>query len=139
MAPTQLNIFNHSGLHTTVRDIKESINAEVKASGKSRDQVLDRANELAKRHHVVMNGKGELSKDLFEKWINPEDESRVPSIRGLMVICAALETVKPLDVMAIPMGGRVIGPEEVKLLEWAKRYQQTRVLRKQMRKLEEEL
>lgn len=139
MAPIQLKMFSHSGLHTVVRDTKEALNTEVKASGKSRDQVLDKVNELARRHRILLNGKGDLSKDLFEKYLNCEDDSRVPGIKALMLMCAALETVAPLEAMAAAMGGRVIGPEEVKMLEWARTYHTTKALRRKMRRLEEEL
>ena len=139
MPPTQLNIFSHTGLHTVVRDVKEALNLVVKASGKSRDQVLDRMNELAKRHNMVVNGKAGVSKDLFEKWLNAEDDSRVPGIKSLVLLCASLETIAPVASMVEPLGGRVIGAEDVKLLEWAKTYHKTKELRKRMRKLEEEL
>lgn len=139
MIPRQLNIFNHNGLHTIVRDVKESLNAEVKASGRSRDQVLDRLNELARRHGISLNGRGEVSKDLLEKWLNAEDDSRVPSLKGLALLCSVLETTAPIEALVTPLGGLVIGQEDVKLLEWARAYQKTKALRKRMRKLEEEL
>ena len=138
MAPRQLNIFNHSGIHTVVRDVKESLRDEVKNTGLSRDQVLDKVNQLAKRHGVAMNGRGELSKDLFEKYLNPEDDSRNPSIKGLTVLCAALETVQPLESIATILGGRVISEEDVRMLEWAKAYHASKALRRKMRKIEEE-
>ena len=139
MPPTQLTIFNNSGLHTIVRDVKESLNHAVKASGQSRDQVLDRMNELARRHNVPINGKAGVSKDLFEKWLNAEDDSRVPGIKALSLLCAALGTVQPMAVMVSALGGLAIDGEDVKLLEWAKAYQKTKALRKRMRKIEEEL
>lgn len=139
MAPRQLNIFSHNGIHTVVRDVKESLSAEVKASGRSRDQVLDRLNELARRHGMNLNGRGDVSKDLLEKWLNAEDDSRVPGLKGLTLLCAALETTAPIGAMVEPLGGRVIGPEEVKLLEWAKAYHKSKELRKRIRKLEEDL
>lgn len=139
MAPKQLNIFSHTGLHTVVRDVKESLFAEVKASGLSRDQVLDRLNELARRHGVHLNGRGDISKDLLEKWLNVEDDSRVPGLKGLALLCAALETTAPVGAIVEPLGGRVIGPDDVKLLEWAKAYQKSKELQKRMRKLEEDL
>lgn len=139
MSPRQLNIFNHSGLHTVVRDVKDSLHAEVKASGRSREQVLDLVNELAKRHGIALNGKAGMSKDLLDKWLNADDDSRVPGLKGLLLLCAALDSVEPIAALVQPLGGRVIGPDEVKLLEWAKAYHKTKELRKRMRKLEEDL
>ena len=139
MPPTQLNIFSNYGLHTVVRDVKEALNQAVKASGKSRDQVLDRMNELGRRHNLAINGKAGVSKDLFEKWLNVEDDSRVPNIKALALLCAALGTVQPMAAMVATLGGLAIDGEDVKLLEWARVYQTTKALRKRMRKIEEEL
>lgn len=139
MSPTQLNIFHHSGLHTVVRDVKEALNRAVKDSGQSRDQVLDRMNELARRHGMPLNGKAGVSKDLFEKWLNVEDDSRVPGIKSLTLLCAALGTVTPMAVMVGALGGMAIDGDDVKLLEWARLYHKTKAVRKKMRKIEEEL
>ena len=139
MAPTQLTIFSNSGLHTVVRDVKDALNQSVKASGQSRDQILDRMNELAKRQNMVLNGKVGVSKDLFEKWLNIEDDSRVPGIKGLSLLCAALGTIQPMAVMIAALGGMAIDGEDVKLLEWARVCHKTKTLRKRMRKIEEEL
>ncbi len=139
MPPTQLTIFSNSGLHTVVRDVKGALNQAVKDSGHSRDQVLDRMNALAARHSMALNGKTGVSKDLFEKWLNVEDDSRVPSIKGLMLLCAALDTITPLAVMVGILGGTAIDGDELKMLEWARAYHKTKVLRRKMRKIEEEL
>ena len=139
MPPTQLSIFSNSGLHTVVRDVKEAINQAIKASGQSRDQVLDRMNELGRRHNLAINGKAGVSKDLFEKWLNVEDDSRVPGIKTLALLCAALDTVQPMAVMVAALGGLAINGEDVKLLEWAKVYHKTKALRRKMKKIEEEL
>lgn len=139
MAPIQLNLFSRPGLHTVVRDIKEALNQEIKASGKSRDQVLDLLNELARRNGITLNGKNGVSKDLFEKWLNAEDDSRVPGLKGLTLLCAALGSVKPMAVMLESVGGMAIENDDIKLLEWARAYQKSKALRRRMRKIEEEL
>lgn len=139
MAPIQLKLFRHSGLHTVVRDIKEALNQEIKASNKSREQVLDLMNELARRQGMSLNGKNGVSKDLFEKWLNVEDESRAPGLKGLTLLCAALGTVRPIGVMMVALGGMAIEDEDIKMLEWARVYHKTKALRKRMRKIEEEM
>ncbi|MBU1564367.1 MAG: hypothetical protein KJ630_01910 [Proteobacteria bacterium] len=139
MAPIQLKLFRHSGLHTVVRDIKEALNQEIKASGKSREQVLDLMNELARRQGMSLNNKNGVSKDVFEKWLNVEDESRVPGLKGLTLLCAALGTVRPIGVMMVALGGMAIEDEDIKMLEWARVYHKTKALRKRMRKIEEEM
>ena len=59
--------------------------------------------------------------------------------KGLPVFCAATGHVAPLQVLVMPIGGRLIDGEDVKLLEWAKAYHATRALKKRMRRIEEEL
>lgn len=139
MDSSQQKIINNSGLQTVVRDLKEALNQAVKASGQSRDQVLDLMNELARRNNMSLNTKSGVSKDLFEKWLNVEDESRVPGIKALALLCAALGTVQPMSVMVAALKGMVIEGEDVKLLEWARVYYKTKNLRKRLRKIEEEL
>ena len=139
LAPRQLSIFNNSGLHTVVRDVKEALNQAVRESDRSREQVLDAVNELARRHGLAVQNRAGVSKDLFEKWLNPEDDCRVPTLKSLALICAALGTIEPLTPLVEAVGGRVIDDDEARLLEWAKAYHQTRQLKKKMRKLEEEL
>lgn len=139
MAPRQLKIFANHGLHTVVRDTKEALNQAVRESGQSREQILDRVNELARRHGMAVQNRSGVSKDLWEKWLNPEDDCRVPTLKSLALICAALGTTAPLAALVGSVGGRLIDDEEARLLEWAKAYHQTRQLKKKMRKLEEEL
>lgn len=139
MTPTQLNIFSNSGLHTIVRDVKESLNHAVKHSGKSREQILDRTNELARRHGLSVSTRTGVSKDLLDKWLNVEDDCRVPGIKSLSLLCAALGSIEPLTVIVDALGGMVIDGDDAKLLEWARAYQKTKELKKKMRKIEEEL
>jgi hypothetical protein len=44
-----------------------------------------------------------------------------------------------LDALARPLGARVIGDEDIRLLEWARAYFKARDLRKTMRDLENHL
>ena len=119
--------------------MKEALNQAVRESDRSREQVLDAVNELARRHGLAVQNRAGVSKDLFEKWLNPEDDCRVPTLKSLALICAALGTIEPLTPLAEAVGGRVIDDDEARLLEWAKAYHQTRRLRKRMRTIEEEL
>ena len=139
LAPQQLDLFNQPTIGTIVRDIKAAMNQAVRDSGKSREQVLDLMNALAARHGIRLNGKGGLSKDTFEKWLNIEDGDRVPGIKGLTVFCAVLGTSRPMESMVKLLGGMIIEGGDVPLLKWAKHYHQAKDLRKQMRELEEEL
>lgn len=139
LAPQQLDLFNQPTIGTIVRDIKAAMNQAVKDSGKSREQVLDLLNAMAARYGMRLNGKGGLSKDTFEKWLNIEDGDRMPSIKGITIFCAVLGTPKPMETMVKLLGGQIIEGKDVSLLRWSKRYHQAKDLRKQMRELESEL
>ncbi|MDH5525569.1 MAG: hypothetical protein OEY01_16500 [Desulfobulbaceae bacterium] len=139
MSPQQLDLFSQPTIVTVVRDIKAAMNQAVKDSGKSRDQVIDLMNAISARHGIRLNGKGGLSKDTFEKWLNIEEEARMPSIKGLTVFCAALGTAKPIEMMVKLLGGMIIEGADITLLRWAKRYHQAKDIRKEMRELESEL
>lgn len=134
----QLDLFQPT-LSTTIRDVKSAMNHAIRESGRSRDQVLDSMNEMAARHGIRLNGRAGLSKDTLEKWLAPDDETRIPTIKGLTVFCAVLGTLEPFAVMIGLLGGEVIGGKDITLLKWARGYQQTKNLRKEMRRLEDEL
>ncbi|MFZ5775074.1 MAG: hypothetical protein ACOY3Z_06280 [Thermodesulfobacteriota bacterium] len=140
MKPTQLNLFEQSTLATVVRDVKSAMNQAARDSGYSREQLLDRMNTLAGRYGVQLNKKArELSKDLFEKWLNVNEPTHYPHLAALSIFCAATGNIEPIAIMLRPMGGMAIGAEDVKLLKWARAYHQAKGLRKKMRDLEADL
>ena len=115
--------------------------ASAKASRLSREELLDRMNELASRFGVRLvkgNGSG-LTMATLEKWLNPEAMEHMPGINSLLVFCAALEDLEPMREVLTPLGAMLIDENDVKLLLWAKEYQRAKDARQKMRKLESEL
>lgn len=139
MAPRQLSLLNDCGLNTVVHDVKAALHSAQRVSGGSREQLLDLVNARAKREGIKLSGNGGLSKDMLDKWLNPEDESRVPGLAAIDLLCAVLDTVEPLNAMARPLGAMVIYGKDITLLKLARAREEQKALRKQMRKLEEEL
>lgn len=141
MTPKQLSLFDQPTIGGVVRDVKTAMNEAVKKSSLSREQARDRMNELAKRHRVNLNGGNakELSKDVFEKWLNVEDEVRVPSIKALTIFCAALCSAEPLSAMVKPLGFMVIEGSDIKLLELARYQQKMKAARRKIKQLEADL
>lgn len=141
MIPKQLSLFDQPTFGGIVREVKTAMNDAVKKSSLSRDQVRDRMNDLAKRHRVNLNGGNakELSKDVFEKWLNIEDEVRVPSIKALVIFCAAIHSTGPLAAMVRPLGFMVIEGNDIKLLELARYQQKMKATRKRIKQLEADL
>ena len=118
---------------------KEAMNAAAKKCVKSREQIVDDMKDLASRYGINLVPNGALSVDTFEKWINPNDLSRQMPARALPVFCAAVNDYVALDVMARPLGAAVIGPDEVRLLKWARAYLRERNARSERRAIENEL
>ncbi len=138
MAPRQLDLFSQPTICGVVRDIKTAMNKVVKESDLSRAQVLDLMNEFAQRHRIKLNGGNakSLSNDVFEKWLNPEDEVRTPSLKALTVFCAVMRTCEPMGVMTKLLGSMIIEGEDVKLLAWAKMQREMKETRAKVRKIE---
>ncbi|MBW1778801.1 MAG: hypothetical protein JRJ54_14630 [Deltaproteobacteria bacterium] len=134
----QLNLFDAPTLNIT---LKETLNAVAKKSRYSREQILDRMNDLAARYGItlVKGNASRLNLDTFEKWLNPQDATRQMPLKALPVFCAAVGDASALSILAEPLGFKVIGPEEQQLLKWAQANISARRARKTMRRIEEDL
>lgn len=136
----QLNLFDQPSLNVN-RALKEQMALSVKESRWSREEVLERMNELAGRYGVRLmkgNGRG-LTITTFEKWLNVEAMEHFPPINSLVIFCAALGDCRAMHVLMLPLGGQVIEEADVTLLQWAKEYYRARSARQKMKKLEAEL
>lgn len=136
----QLSLFSQPSLNIG-KKLKEQLATSAKNSRYSREELLERMNDLANRYGVRLvrgNGNG-LTMATLEKWLNPEAMEHVPGVNSLMVFCAALENLEPIREMLAPLGGMLIEEDDVKLLLWAKEYQRAKDARIKMRKLEMEL
>jgi hypothetical protein len=136
----QLNLFSQPSLNVG-KSLKEQLALSAKDSRYSRDELLDRMNDLADRYGVRLvkgNGRG-LTMATLEKWLNPEAMQHTPGINGLLVFCAALDDLEPMREVLAPLGGMLIDESDVKLLLWAKEYHRAKDARSRMRKLESEL
>ena len=71
----QIPLFDQPTFNTT-KIQKEAMNQAAKRCGMSREQIVDKMNDLAGRYGVSLVSNGGLRLDTFEKWINPNDLSR---------------------------------------------------------------
>ena len=131
----QIPLFDRPTLNT-VKSQKEAMNQAARRSNLSREQLVDRMNELAASYGIGLASNGSLTLDTFEKWINPNDLSRQMPMKGLPVFCAAVQDVSAINILAEPVGAMVIGPEDQNLLRWAKAYFKMRDARSEMRRIE---
>ncbi|SHH34152.1 hypothetical protein [Desulfofustis glycolicus] len=136
----QLNLFDRKSFNIT-RELKECMAQVVADSGRSRAEFLDLMNRLADRFGVrLVKGNGNhLRMATFEKWLNPNDHEHIPSPSALAIFSEIGASSLPLQVLAAPIGCRVIDEKDIKLLLWAKEYHRIRESRAKMRKLEADL
>lgn len=136
----QLDLFRQPSFNVG-REMKECLALAVAGSGMSREEFLDRLNQLADRFGVrLMKGPGSgLTMATFEKWLNPADKERIPPFTALPLICQIGGTIAPLQVLAGPVGAKVIDEQDAVLLRWAREYQKVKQARQVMKRLESEL
>lgn len=127
MHDRQLSLFNStsSRIAGLDRGIKVAMNEACRNAciqqGLSRDNILDKMNEIALKAGVRLTGGNAhaLSLAMFEKWLNPADKGHMPSLRALAVFCAAVESVTPFAVLVASVGGAVINETQQIRLEQA--------------------
>lgn len=118
-------------------DVKAALNRAAKASGLSREQVVDKMNELARRFGMKLGSRG-ISKDTLDKWLDPADTEHRLHMDATNLLCHALGDFQALDVLAAShgMGLKVIGPEDAALLAKAKRNEQIKELKRDIALIE---
>jgi len=136
--PSQIPLFDAPTFNITKLQ-KEGMNAAAKNCGLSRDQIVDQMNDLANRYGVNLVSNGVLKLDTLEKWINPNDLSRQMPMKALPIFCAVVRDTSAMDVLARPVGRKVIGHEDQQLLKWARAYHRERKARSERRRLEKKL
>jgi len=136
--PIQLSLFDTPSFNTC-KDQKSAMNASAKQCGMSREEIVDKMNDLASRYGVGLASNGGLTLDTFEKWLNPSELNRQMPMKALPIFCAVINDNSALDVLARPLGVRVIDDADQRLLKWAKEYFRVRDARKVMRQLENDL
>ena len=119
------------------RAVKAAMNRAAKASGLSREQIVDRMIELAGRHQIplTIGNTRQLNVETLNKWLNVNDPRR-PSILVLPVFCRVVGSLAPLSAMAAPLGGQVITGQQVAALAWAENEIALRRCKKQKKRLE---
>ena len=104
--PVQLSLFDTANqrIFASVRfvsEMKSVLRAIVKASGLSREQVVDAMNAIIR----TLDGKGLakgsklISLATLEKWLADEERAQLPDLWGLHVLMLALDgNINPLEV-----------------------------------------
>ena len=118
------------------RAISEAMWQAAKESPMSREQIVDRMNEIARNQGKKLTGGNAktLSVSLFEKWLNPA-EMHSPSHYALGVFVRVTGNTAPLEAQTAPHGYRVITDFDAKIL----RMKQIEIQRARLAKEEREL
>lgn len=118
--------------------VKTSMRIAAKEDHRSREEIVDRMNELADAAGVSITGGNahQLSLATFEKWLSPTATDQIPSLRALVVFCEVVGAVSPLSALAEPLGARVIDADQAAVLRVAEIEQEIKKLKKQKRMLE---
>lgn len=107
----------------------------------SREQVLDRMNRLAGDAGVklTMGNSRKLALPTLEKWLNPGEREHLPSILALHVFCLAVGSLDPFAFLIGLHGCEVMTPQDRKFRDYGLACIETRVKRKTLKRLEEEI
>lgn len=131
----QLTLFNGKSLNPIPR-VKEAMRQAIKKCGLSREQVVDRMNELARVDGLTTGGRArEISIDLLEKWLSNSVDHLIPW-KLLPIFCHVVNSIDPIRPLIALLDAQVISREEWTMLEWAKAEKERRQLRKRQRWLE---
>lgn len=111
----QLDLFSNQSLNPTY-EIKRQIRLALTGCSLSRDEIVDRMNEIA----VQEGMRKTISKATLDNWTKDSDPDRLPSLPWVTIFCRAAGTVSPIEAMLRPLGCGVLDNNDQKLLVWAK-------------------
>lgn len=134
-----INLFTPD-LADVERGIAEAMWQGAKESPMSREQIVDRMNEIAvKQGRKLTTGNAkELSLAMFDKWLNPA-ESHTPSFYALGVFAKVAENQGVFEAQTRPHGYRVITEHQGKMLRMKEIEIQRAKLAKEERELKREM
>ncbi len=106
----------------------------------SREQIVDRMNDMARRAGVSLNSNARtLSVAVLEKWLNPSETGHRPSLAAVHVFCLVLDDVRPLEVLLGLHGCGLMTREDRKLRDYGAAILAERDARKRKKQLEAKL
>ena len=128
-------------VHDPGSAVKMAMCDAAKRSGLSRDQIVDKMNELAASAGIRCAGMAQkVTLAILDKWLAPgADEYHIP-LRVLPLFCRVTSSNLPLYIYAnFFLEAEIISKDDKKLLNWAKAQVRIKQLRKDSRQIEQEL
>lgn len=139
----QASLFDgYASLAGVIPAIKAAMRDAAKApTCDGRKALPDMMNELAALAGVKLTrgNAAAFTKVTLDKMLSASDTSHPPSILALLAFCAAARNAEPLRVMLRCVGMDIMTEEDRKLAEYARTLIQQKKMKKQLRKLEDEL
>lgn len=115
----QMELFGEKSLNPTA-ELKRAMSLALKESGLTREEAAERLNAIILLERLRTRGKdGRVTLDILNKWLAPEATDQVIPVKLLPAFCRAVGSLKPLQALAAPLGGLVIGAGEQALLHMA--------------------
>lgn len=103
-----------------VAAVKSAMNAACSESQLSREQIVDRMNDLSLSAGVRITSGNSKSLGLatLEKWLNPADREHVPSLVAVNMFCSVLQDYRPLSVQLEMHGLELMTLQERRLRDY---------------------
>ena len=134
----QLSLFNGRSLNP-IAHVKEAMRQAIKGTKISREQVVDRMNELARIEGMTTGGRAKaITTDLMDKWLSNSAEHLIPW-KLLPIFCCVVECIDPIRPLVSLVDAHVISDREWEILEWAKLENKKRAINRKQRILEEKI
>ena len=109
MAGQQLPLFGQS--LDVALPLKRAMAAALRQSPLSREQIVDRLNELLSEEGVGLR----VTINMLEKWVAPSARHMIP-VQVLPFFCRVVGSARPVEVLAGALGLRLAGPREQHLI-----------------------
>ena len=112
---SQLNLFDRTELDITYK-CKRAMRLAIAGSHFSRTEIADMMTAVCVDEGV----KERVAKTTVDNWTKDSARDRMPQVSLMTIFCAATKNVGPIEEMVRPLGYQVIGPEDRRILVWAK-------------------
>lgn len=133
--PKQLQLWDSPPLNPVHR-LKTAMRNALKECPLSRARVISDMNELAERDGLTCGGRTQkVTEDTLDKWVAAGAVEHLIPLKYIPIFCMVTSSSLPLRALASSVGLEVIGPEDRKLLEWARTEARRRHLTKEARRL----
>ena len=139
--PQQRRLFDTPATRLTAlpRAIKCALRAAVEASGLSREEVVHRANLLAKESGTSLcGGNGGLGMPNFNKWLDL-NSPHLPGTMAINVLCEVMQNYEALAVALEVHGLSIMWPEDQKYCALGRATHQLKEARQKLKKAEEQI